>query len=96
MYYALVQTHLIYGIIAWGGVMDCHMKMLGITQKWIPKIIYSKPYLTPSDDLYLEAGILDARQLYCQTLILHNDNNFFDFLPKFVSVNISICIAFMH
>lgn len=70
MYYALVQTHLSYGIIGWGGVMNCHMKKLEILQKWILKIIYQKSYTYPTENLYKETGIFDIRQLYCQSLLL--------------------------
>ncbi|KAJ8976091.1 hypothetical protein NQ317_011580 [Molorchus minor] len=75
MYYALVQTHLSYGIIAWGGVADCYYKKLEVIQKWILKIIYSKCYTYDSDDLFKESGLMDTRQLFGVALILHQRKN---------------------
>lgn len=82
MYNALVQSHLMYGIIGWGGVTNKYLKKLEMMQKWIIKIIYNKCYTYPSDDLYAEARILDIRQLFARSLILRlytekqkNNNN---------------------
>lgn len=75
MYYALVQTHLQYGVLIWGGVLNCHLKQLEVMQRWILKVIFNKPYLFSSNDLYLGTGILDIRQLFCQTLILYQKNH---------------------
>lgn len=69
MYYALVQSHLSYGIIGWGGATNHYLKNLEITQKWILKIIYSKSCTYPSDDLYTESKVFDPRQLYCQNIL---------------------------
>lgn len=70
LYYSLVQSHLTYGILAWGGVTNQHLKRLEITQKWILKIILQKPFLFPSDSLYQESGMLDLRQLFFRQLAL--------------------------
>lgn len=71
MYYALVESHLTYGIIAWGGATNVYLKSLETIQKWILKIIYNKCYTYPSNDLYREAEILDLRQLFCKTMLIH-------------------------
>lgn len=75
IYFALVQPHLCYGIIAWGGLTNCYIKNLEILQKWILKIIFSRSYTYPSDDLYKESKILDIRQLFFQNLILYQYKN---------------------
>lgn len=36
----LVQPHLTYGIIVWGGVIDIHLKFLQNTQKRIINVNY--------------------------------------------------------
>lgn len=78
MYYALVQSHLSYGIIGWGGVTNCYLSKLQIIQKWILKIIYNKYYTYPTDQLYAESKIFDLRQLFCHTILMNiykNKNN---------------------
>ncbi|KAJ8983405.1 hypothetical protein NQ317_005870 [Molorchus minor] len=61
MYFALIQSHLIYGIIGWGRET---------AQKWTIKIMHNKNYTYPSEELYKEAKILDLRQLYARSLLL--------------------------
>lgn len=72
LYHALVQPHLTYGLIGWGGACDSYIKQLEILQKWILKIIYSKNITYPSDALYTENKIFDIRQLYSLTLLTYN------------------------
>lgn len=75
LYYALAESQLRYGIIAWGGAYNCHIKNLEIVQKWILKIIHKKEINYPTDALYKLANVLDIRQLYCYTIILKQKNN---------------------
>lgn len=75
LYYALVESQLRYGIIAWGGAYNIHIKRLETTQKWILKIIYGKEITYPTDDLYNLAKVLDIRQLTCYGLILEQKKN---------------------
>ena len=70
LYYGLVQSHLVYGIVAWGGATNTHLKRLEVTQKWLLKIVFQKEYLFPSDNLFKESGILDLRQLFFKQLAL--------------------------
>lgn len=72
LYYSLVQTHLTYGLIAWGGITNNHLKSLQCVQKWILKIIYNKNYRYESEAIFNDANVLDVRQLYFQTLILNH------------------------
>lgn len=62
----LVQSHITYGIIAWGGLTNNHMAEIGITPKLILKIILGKPYRYPSDKVVAENGTFDIRQLFYQ------------------------------
>ena len=68
LYFSLVQSHLLYGIVAWGGVTKIYLRRLEIAQKWILKIIFQKEYLSPSDELYRDSGMLDLRQLFFSQL----------------------------
>lgn len=79
VYYSVVQSLLTYGIVGWGGTSYSHFDSLLKVQKLIIKVINNKPPRYPSDRLYNEFGVLDARQLYSQEIIcrLHkNTGNF--------------------
>lgn len=71
IYYSLVQSHLIYCIIGWGGVRKTHLRPLEIIQRKFLKIMLNKPSLYPSDMLYEETQLLDIRQLFYKTLVLN-------------------------
>lgn len=64
IYYALIQSHINYGILAWGGVNNNYLHALNVIQKWSLKIILNKNYTYPTDMLFKEAGVLDVRQLF--------------------------------
>ena len=70
LYYALVQSHLTYGILAWGGVTNNYLTRLETTQRWLIKVMYGRPYLYSTDDLYKESGLFDIRGLFCKELAL--------------------------
>nr|CAH7738545.1 unnamed protein product [Callosobruchus chinensis] len=70
LYNALVQSHMYYGIVIWGGAANCYLKKLEVVQKWILKTIYNKNITYPSDILYNESGVLDPKQLYCKSMLL--------------------------
>lgn len=71
LYYALVESRLKYGIIAWGSVVYGYLRRLEVIQKKILKIIYLKKHTYPSDELYKETETLDMRKLYFLSVVLH-------------------------
>lgn len=75
IYYALVQSLLSYGIIGWGGVNESHLKQLNTVQKWILRIIFSKSITYPSDLLYEESQLFDAKQLFYLKISLKTFKN---------------------
>lgn len=75
LYYALIQSHLSYGIIGWGGVSDYYLKNLETLQKWILKIIYSKKITYPSENLYRDSKVFDIRQLFSLAILIFNFKN---------------------
>lgn len=78
IYYALVQPHLCYGIVGWGGINDCYLQNLNILQKWILKIIYGKNKTFSSEQLFKESGIFDIRQLFCLNILTNIFKNKID------------------
>lgn len=69
IYSSLCQTLIRYGIIGWGGAYECHMKRVEIIQKWLLRVIYSKPLLFPSDELYAMSGVMNPHQLYITQIL---------------------------
>lgn len=70
LYFSLVQSILVYGIVGWGGIYDCYLNNINVVQKWILRIIYKKNILYHSNTLYEETGIFDLRQLYYLKIVL--------------------------
>ena len=68
IYHSLIQSHISYGIIGWGGILSVHLKDLIIIQKRFLKVWLNKPPTYPSDQLFLEARVLDPRQIHFKTL----------------------------
>lgn len=75
LYYSLVQSHLSYGILGWGGVTDNYLNHLNTIQKWVLKIIYNKNLTYPTSNLYNECGVLDLRQLFFLYISIYTHKN---------------------
>lgn len=75
VYYSLVQSHLQYGIIGWGGAAKSHLTSLEITQKKILKILLQKNVLYPTEQLFIDSQLLDLRQLYFVTVNIAQHKN---------------------
>ena len=75
IYYSLVQSHINYGIIGWGGINRNYLYNIEVIQKWILKIIYNKPKLYSSDSLYKESKKMDIKQLFAYNIIIYNFKN---------------------
>lgn len=79
LYFALVQSRLIYGNLGWGAVRDCHLKPIQKLQKRVIKIILHKPIRYQTNLLFKEINVMDIRQLYLKSLLLHA---FLNYKPK--------------
>lgn len=64
LYYALVEPHLRYGILGWGGIQNNYLCNINVIQKRILKIILGEINTCPTTYLYKKSQILDIRQLY--------------------------------
>ncbi|KAJ8976046.1 hypothetical protein NQ317_014098, partial [Molorchus minor] len=64
IYFALVESHLSYGIITWGAADNVYMKDVSILQRRILKSILNKENTYSSDLLHKDLGILDLKQLF--------------------------------
>lgn len=71
VYSALIESHLTYGIISWGGVSKTKLNELEVIQKLLIKLIFQKNLRFSSDELFLETKLFDIRQLYCKVLMQH-------------------------
>lgn len=64
LYHSLVESHLSYGILGWGGLLNSHIAKLDIMQKKFLKIILDRKPTHPTEELFKEAKVLDLRQLF--------------------------------
>lgn len=69
VYSALCQSQIGYGIIGWGGAYSCHVKRVEVIQKWLLRIIYGKPLLYPSDELFAVSRVMNPHQLFVQQIL---------------------------
>lgn len=63
-YFAMIQSLIQYGIVAWGGCNTTLIHKLSIAQKNIIKIILSKPKSFPSKELFKLLRVLEIENLY--------------------------------
>ncbi|XP_045460890.1 uncharacterized protein LOC123671209 [Harmonia axyridis] len=75
LYHALVESRLQYGILAWGGLYDIHLKGLQVLQNYFLRIMLRRERLYPTDNLFLEAKVLDMRGMYFHTLLMQSFKN---------------------
>lgn len=76
LYHSLVESHLNYGILGWGGILDSHISHLERLQKRILKIIFHKELTYPSDRLFMDSQVFDIRQLYYYQCVLYQRKNY--------------------
>lgn len=74
VYYALIQSQLIYGIASWGGAFLNTIEKLNVIQRKILKIIHKKPNRFPTVELFKLANVLTINQLFIKEAIttIHN------------------------
>lgn len=101
IYHALVETHLNYGILAWGAAAKNHIRPLEILQKRFLKLMLHQKLTYPSDLVYSDAKIFDIRQLFYFTSNVkyhitkknppihdYNTRNKHQYLPPFMAKTI--------
>jgi hypothetical protein len=71
IYYALVQSLLNYGILSWGSADDVVIYPLESVQRCVLKIILKKHRMYPTVDLFIDANVLDIRQLYAKVAVIN-------------------------
>lgn len=71
LYYSLVESHLTYGIVVWAAAYQCDISKLETLHRIILKVIFNKPRLYPTDELHLQTGIFDMKQVYFLKVILY-------------------------
>lgn len=64
IYHSLVESHLSYGILGWGGILNVHISNLELIQKRFLKLILDVKPIYPTEQLFTEVGVLDLRQLF--------------------------------
>lgn len=75
VYQALVESHITYGILGWGGIYKNVLKRLEVIQKLILKIIWFKKITHSTELLFTETQLFDIRQLYAIKAIYNLSRN---------------------
>lgn len=71
IYFAITQSILEYGIIAWGGGTSSALDPVEKAQKTIMKIILKLPLTANSDLIFNKMRVFDVRQIYVKTILMH-------------------------
>ncbi|KAJ8980641.1 hypothetical protein NQ317_017937 [Molorchus minor] len=82
LYFSLIESHLSYGILGWGGVLDSHLNHLNLLQKRLLKIIYKKEFTYSSNDLFNESNVMDIRSLYFYQCVLYQWQSRVPIIPR--------------
>jgi len=69
IYYALVESHITYGIVVWGGLAKTILKPALVLQKRFLKIIYGRQTMYSTELLYKESEVLNPRKLYAKATL---------------------------
>ena len=64
LYFALIQTHLSYGILAWGNACESVMKRTVVLQKRAIRYINNTAYNSHTEPLFKRSNILKVNDLY--------------------------------
>lgn len=70
LYAALVESILRYCIVVWGGAYKNSVHSLEVTQNTVLKILFNKPRLFPTNELYECHRLMNLRNLYCLCSLL--------------------------
>jgi len=74
LYFALVNSYLSYGIIAWGNADKAVIRSLTLLQKRAIRIIYNAPFNSHTDPKFKNSGILKLQDMFeYQSLLLVYD-----------------------
>lgn len=75
VYYALVQSVLSYGILAWGGAYKNVISKIQIAQNLVLRIMLRKDRMYSTEKLYREENIMNIKQLYSLEIIKYTHKN---------------------
>ena len=64
LYYALVYSHLSYGICVWGNADDNLMEKVRVAQKKVVRILGNAEYLAPTSEIFKSLNILNLDDIF--------------------------------
>lgn len=84
VYRALCESLLTYCVSVWGSAASSCLIKLERAQRSVLKVMFRKPYLFPTSQLYQESGFLTVRQLYIRKAVLaaHKTYSIPDNVPR--------------
>ena len=82
LYYALIQSHLTYGILAWGNASDSTLKKTKILQKRAIRCIHKANYNSHTDPLFKHSKLKKLTDIYETQVLLFMHNYVSNKLPE--------------
>jgi hypothetical protein len=71
VYFAYIQSVLMYGLIAWGGTYSTYLDQISITQKAIIKVCLRVDRRYPSILVFENFKVLNIRQLFIKSVLIY-------------------------
>lgn len=95
VYHALIESHLTYGILAWGAASKTHLKSLEIIQKLFLKIMLHKKISYSTDLVYRDSKMFDIRKLFYYNSVVnfHKTNDKIIQLHNYNTRNKNVCVT---
>jgi hypothetical protein len=81
VYYALAQSLLLYGLVAYGSCGTTVLQELRVAQRCLIKVILKKPMRFPTHEIYQQFGVLSVDQLFVKFTLC----KFFNSVSRFRS-----------
>ena len=82
IYNALVNSHLMYCNMIWGGTNETHLNPLVVLQKKCLRIVNKTSYLSHTHPLFISSNVLKIKEIhkYCQICYIHKNFDHFSAL----------------
>ena len=82
IYFAIVHSHLNYGLLTWGAAKMIHTNPIQIKQNYFLRVMYKLPRMYNTNQLYFNNKILRLHELYHSKLLRLIHAKFNNILPS--------------
>ena len=81
IYFAIVHSHLNYGLLSWGAANDQYIKPIQVKQNFFLRVMYKLPPLYSTNRLYYNNRLLRIQELYHSKLLRLIHSRYNNLLP---------------